>query len=99
MSEEKDHATMAAERAHVAAGHGDGGSGDEMSGIVPQLQPTPGLPERQAVQRRMDRVMHLLPHLPARARQEILANLTPTERYRYGVAATTTTLPTTGGRR
>jgi phospholipid/cholesterol/gamma-HCH transport system ATP-binding protein len=96
MSEEKDQATMDAERAHVAAGHTDGGSGDEMGGIVPQLQPTPGLPERQAVRRRMDRVMTMLPHLPPKARHEILAGLTPTERFRYGVAGTTTVLPARG---
>src|SRR5215472_17177103 len=67
MSEEKDAATMAREQAHLDAGHGDGGVGEEMTGIIPQLQPTPGLPERAAVQRRKDRVMQILPSLPAKA--------------------------------
>jgi phospholipid/cholesterol/gamma-HCH transport system ATP-binding protein len=43
--------------------------------LVPQLVPTPGLPERQAVQRHKDRVMTLLPSLPTTAQQAILAGL------------------------
>jgi phospholipid/cholesterol/gamma-HCH transport system ATP-binding protein len=48
MSEEKDQATLAAEGAfrwtpHVA--------------IVPQLQPSPGLPERKAVRRHQERLV------------------------------------------
>jgi len=41
MSEEKDHATMAREAAAMEAGQSDGSSGEDVSGIVPQLQPTP----------------------------------------------------------
>jgi phospholipid/cholesterol/gamma-HCH transport system ATP-binding protein len=46
MSEEKDQATLAAE----------GPVFDAMPEIVPQLQPSPGLPERRAVRRRQERV-------------------------------------------
>src|SRR5579859_6109802 len=69
MSEEKDEATLAQERAT----HGES---DAVSpALMPQLVPSPGLPERQAVQRRMDRVMTLLPTLPTAAQQAILNNL------------------------
>ena len=74
MSEEKDAATMAAEQAHVAAGHNDGGTNDAR-GIVPQMQPTPGLPERAAVRRRQERVLRMLDTLPPRAREAILVSL------------------------
>jgi phospholipid/cholesterol/gamma-HCH transport system ATP-binding protein len=73
MAEEKDQATMAIEQAHVEAGHHDGGVAPP--GIVPQLEPTPGLPTRQAVHRRTDRVLGLLPSLPAAARDAILDSL------------------------
>src|SRR2546421_10476704 len=48
MSEEKDAATMAAEQAAFAAGHHPGGV-EEVTGIPPQMQPSPGVPERRAV--------------------------------------------------
>ena len=55
MSEEKDEATLAQERAAALA---DGGAEDAGSpALMQQLVPSPGLPERQAVHRRMDRVM------------------------------------------
>ncbi|HEY2701784.1 MAG TPA: ABC transporter ATP-binding protein, partial [Pseudonocardiaceae bacterium] len=72
MSEEKDAATMAREQADIDAGHTDGGTDADISGIVPQLQPTPGLPERQGVRRRQERVMQILHTLPPRAREAIL---------------------------
>ncbi|HEX5119596.1 MAG TPA: ABC transporter ATP-binding protein [Pseudonocardiaceae bacterium] len=103
MSEEKDQATMAREQAHLDAGHTDGSSGEDVTGIVPQLAPTPGLPERMAVTRRKDRVMRILHTLPVPAQQAIIESLTLDERARYGVGAsavppptaveTTTTLP------
>jgi phospholipid/cholesterol/gamma-HCH transport system ATP-binding protein len=43
-------------------------------GIVPQLEPSPGLPARQAVPRRTQRVLDLLHTLPDPARAEILAS-------------------------
>src|SRR5690349_9650727 len=77
MSEEKDEATLAQERATLGDGE------DAVAGspaLMPQLVPSPGLPERQAVQRRMDRVMALLPTLPTAAQQAILNDLgTPGE--------------------
>ncbi|OLF16481.1 ABC transporter ATP-binding protein [Actinophytocola xanthii] len=85
MSEEKDQATADAEAAHAAAGHADGFD-EDLRGIVPQLEPTPGLPERQAVRRRKDRVMRIIHALPQQARDGIIESLTPEERERYGVA-------------
>lgn len=90
MSEEKDSAQMALEQAQAESGHHDG-STEDVRGIVPQLQPTPGLPERQAVRRRKDRVMRVLHTLPPAARDGIIASLTPEERHRYGVQADTFT--------
>src|SRR6516225_6007307 len=71
MSEEKDEATLAQERAALGDGDGEVGS----PALMPQLVPSPGLPERQAVQRRMDRVMSILPTLPTSAQQAIMADL------------------------
>ncbi|MFC4001221.1 ABC transporter ATP-binding protein [Prauserella oleivorans] len=85
MSEEKDSAQMALEKARAAAGHHDG-SAEDVRGIVPQLQPTPGLPERKGARRRKDRVMTILHTLPPAARQGIVASLTPRERFHYGLA-------------
>ncbi|HEX6355212.1 ABC transporter ATP-binding protein [Actinophytocola sp.] len=82
MSEEKDDATMAAEQAHAAAGHHDG-STEDIRGVVPQLQPTPGLPYRQAVRRRKDRVMRIVHTLPPAARRGILSSLDAEDRARY----------------
>jgi phospholipid/cholesterol/gamma-HCH transport system ATP-binding protein len=70
MSEEKDAATLAQERATL---------GDDADvgtpALMPQLVPSPGMPERQAVHRRMDRVMSILPTLPTAAQQAILADI------------------------
>jgi phospholipid/cholesterol/gamma-HCH transport system ATP-binding protein len=84
MSEEKDEATMAAEQAHLEAGHHDGGT-EDVRGVVPQIQPTPGLGERSGVQRRLDRVMHILHTLPRTAQQGIIESLTDAEKARYGI--------------
>ncbi|MFC0115097.1 ABC transporter ATP-binding protein [Kibdelosporangium aridum] len=84
MSEEKDTATMAAEQRLADAGHHDG-STEDVRGVVPQLQPTPGLPERQGVRRRKDRVMSILHTLPPAAQEGIIESLTPAEQQRYGV--------------
>jgi phospholipid/cholesterol/gamma-HCH transport system ATP-binding protein len=82
MSEEKDEATMAAEQAHVDAGHHDG-STDDLRGVVPQVQPTPGLPYREAVRRRKDRVMRIIHTLPPAARNGIVSSLDDEDRARY----------------
>lgn len=87
MSEEKDQATMAAEQAHVDAGHSDGSPDGDVRGIVPQIEPTPGLPFRDAVRRRKDRVMSILHHLPYDAQQAIIASLTADDQARYHVHA------------
>jgi phospholipid/cholesterol/gamma-HCH transport system ATP-binding protein len=84
MSEEKDDATMAAEQAHAAAGHHDG-STEDVRGVVPQLKPTPGMPERTAVRRRKDRVMTIIHSLPPAAREGILSSLDAEDRLRYGI--------------
>jgi len=68
MSEEKDEATMAAE---LAAGYAEI---DEIRGVPPQLEPTPGLPERQAVNRRRERVRTILHTLPSQAQHHIMAS-------------------------
>ncbi len=72
MSEEKDAATLAQERAAALA---DGAEDAGSPALMQQLVPSPGLPERQAVHRRMDRVMAILPTLPTAAQQAILADL------------------------
>ncbi len=84
MSEEKDSAMLAAERAMFEAGHHAGGV-EDVVGVPPQMQPTPGLPERQGARRRKDRVMRIMHTLPEAARESIIASLSPEERRHYGV--------------
>jgi phospholipid/cholesterol/gamma-HCH transport system ATP-binding protein len=72
MSEEKDEATMAAEQASNAGG---AGSNAPPLALVPQLEPSPGLPQRQAVRRRRARMLEMLQTLPPRAREAITASL------------------------
>ena len=69
MSEEKDQATMAAEAAAAAAGQGP--LLEEVSGIPPQMQCSPGVPERKAVGRRQQRVVEMLHTLPPTAQAAI----------------------------
>src|SRR5258708_9020487 len=57
MSEEKDEAALAVEAANEAA---NGQDPDRLPELVPQLEPSPGLPDRQAVRRRTGRVLDLL---------------------------------------
>ncbi|SDH65143.1 phospholipid/cholesterol/gamma-HCH transport system ATP-binding protein [Actinokineospora alba] len=85
MSEEKDAAQMAREQAHADAGHSDGSSEEDVRGVVPQIEPTPGMPERAGVRRRKDRVMRILNTLPHAAQEGIIESLTDEERARYGV--------------
>jgi phospholipid/cholesterol/gamma-HCH transport system ATP-binding protein len=96
MSEEKDEATMAAEQAHVDAGHHDGGT-EDVRGVVPQVTVTPGMPERAGVRRRKDRVMRILHTLPPAAQEGIIESLTPEERNRYGVHSHSAQLARAGG--
>ncbi|MGI9209627.1 MAG: ATP-binding cassette domain-containing protein, partial [Rhodococcus sp. (in: high G+C Gram-positive bacteria)] len=74
MSEEKDEAQMAHEQALVDAGHHAGGV-EDVEGIVPQMKATPGMPFRQAVARRKDRVRQILHTLPSVAQSAILESL------------------------
>jgi phospholipid/cholesterol/gamma-HCH transport system ATP-binding protein len=87
MAEEKDQTTMAIEQAQVDAGHHDGGTGERELSIVPQLDPTPGLPPRRAVQRRKDRVMSLMHTLPQHARDAVMDSFTPEDLARYQAGA------------
>ncbi|MEU0511469.1 ATP-binding cassette domain-containing protein [Amycolatopsis sp. NPDC006125] len=84
MSEEKDTAQMAAERAMFEAGHHAGGV-EDVTGIPAQMQPTPGVPTRQGAIRRKDRVMKILHTLPPAAQEGIIESLSPEERRHYGV--------------
>jgi phospholipid/cholesterol/gamma-HCH transport system ATP-binding protein len=72
MSEEKDDAQMREEQAQADAGHNDGSPGaDEVTGVPPQMQPTPGGPERRGEIRREKRVAEMLDTLPEGAQQAI----------------------------
>ncbi|MGA5068319.1 ABC transporter ATP-binding protein [Streptomyces exfoliatus] len=85
MSEEKDAALLAAELVdpanHRTAGH---------PVIVPQLEPSPGLPPRAAVARRRERVLGMLDSLPPAARAAIR------DTYARGAAAPTLSVPRPG---
>jgi phospholipid/cholesterol/gamma-HCH transport system ATP-binding protein len=73
MSEEKDDAAPDREPAPEDAGTA------LPPHIPPQLRPSPGLPPRQAVQRRRARVLGMWDTLPARAREAIKAGLAPVQ--------------------
>ena len=91
MSEEKDAGQAAAELAALRAGGSSGTLGGPKggggTGIVPQLEPTPGLPIRQAVERRRNRVMQILHTLPPSAQDAIINSLSREEQQHYGVFA------------
>jgi phospholipid/cholesterol/gamma-HCH transport system ATP-binding protein len=74
MAEEKDAALVEAELAQLGLGGaaGMGGSpplGHPAAALPPQLTPSPGLPERRAVARRLDRVRRSLPEVPTGERE------------------------------
>jgi phospholipid/cholesterol/gamma-HCH transport system ATP-binding protein len=76
MSEEKDAGQVAAELAALDpnAQHAPGTGPKGASGgpaVPPQLQPSPGLPERQAALRRRQRVLDMMHTLPDAAQQAI----------------------------
>ena len=79
MSEEKDEAQMAREQALVDAGHHQGGA-EEVEGIIPQMRATPGMPDRQAVHRRRERVREIMHSLPPQAQQAIEDDLAAADR-------------------
>ncbi|WP_415949645.1 ABC transporter ATP-binding protein [Streptomyces sp. KLOTTS4A1] len=73
MSEEKDQATLALEASHgIVAGP------PTERVIVPQLEPTPGMPPRQAVHRRRARVTSMLHEMPPAARRAVEASMRET---------------------
>ncbi|MCY0928847.1 ATP-binding cassette domain-containing protein [Streptomyces sp. H27-H1] len=84
MSEEKDAVTLAAEAAVP------GVVPTTPRVIVPQLEPSPGLPPRQAAVRRRERVLGMLHTLPPAARAAI------EDTYARGAQAPTLRLPATG---
>ncbi|WP_328913097.1 MULTISPECIES: ABC transporter ATP-binding protein [unclassified Streptomyces] len=73
MSEEKDEATLAREQLHSADVRG------APARVSPQLEPSPGLPPRQAVQRRRARVLGMWDQLPAATREAMKAGLAPVQ--------------------
>ena len=84
MSEEKDSAQMEAEMEELKK---QGGSAEsEESFIDPQINPTEGIGERLAVERRKDRVMQILHTLPEKAQTAILESLTEQDMERYGIS-------------
>ncbi|MFB9568264.1 ABC transporter ATP-binding protein [Saccharopolyspora hordei] len=58
--------------------------------MVPQLDVSPGMPERTAVRRRKERVLRQLRTLSPSAQQEIIKTLTPEELALYGISAPAT---------
>jgi phospholipid/cholesterol/gamma-HCH transport system ATP-binding protein len=77
MSEEKDAAQAQRELAEIQ---------DELAELPelkPQLTPSPGMPERKAVPRRMARVMSMLHTLPSAAQDAIRSSLTDADRCHY----------------
>jgi phospholipid/cholesterol/gamma-HCH transport system ATP-binding protein len=83
MSEEKDESTMAEEQALIDAGHHDGGT-EEVEGVPPQVNATPGMPERKAVARRQARVREIMHTLPPAAQEAIRIDLDRTPAYAGG---------------
>jgi phospholipid/cholesterol/gamma-HCH transport system ATP-binding protein len=79
MTEEKDSAQVEAELASLAAGRASMSAGPKgaigVTGVPPQLEPSPGLPVRQAVARRQARVRAMLHTLPPAAQEAIRATL------------------------
>ncbi|WP_044506025.1 ABC transporter ATP-binding protein [Gordonia sp. KTR9] len=71
MSEEKDEAVQKQEEAMQAAGISGGGTKEDFTEIIPQVQPNPGMPERKAIARHRERVHAMLPDLPENAQEAI----------------------------
>ena len=75
MSEEKDEAIAAQEAAMQAAGISGGGTQDDFSEIIPQVQPNPGVQVRKASIRHRANVLRMLPTLPPNAQAAIRASI------------------------
>lgn len=97
MSEEKDTAQMQAEIEQLRE---EGGTAEnDATFIEPQFEPSAGLPERSAVQRRKDRVMKIIHTLPPKAQQAIRDSLTEADHVRYGIPWDPNSNPLSGMRR
>ncbi|PKZ63842.1 ABC transporter ATP-binding protein, partial [Gordonia terrae] len=48
-----------------------GGTKEDFTEIIPQVQPNPGMPERKAIARHRERVHAMLPDLPQNAQEAI----------------------------
>jgi phospholipid/cholesterol/gamma-HCH transport system ATP-binding protein len=94
MSEEKDAATLPADRGVALADAAIG----TMPDLVPQLQPSPGVPERRAGRRHRERVLAMLHTLPPAAQQAIRAWISEEEAEEAASAAGRPSLqPASGG--
>ena len=71
---------------------------DDVSGIPPQMQPTPGLPERRGAQRRRQRVLELLHTLPSNAQHAIRDAIASEENQEAEESAVAHTAPRPGPR-
>jgi phospholipid/cholesterol/gamma-HCH transport system ATP-binding protein len=80
MSEEKDEATLAEEQAQAS----ESDVMEEIEGVPPQIEVTPGNPERKAVARRQARVRGMLHTLPKAAQEAIRDDFEGTGRYKSG---------------
>lgn len=83
MSEEKDTTQMQAEMEEFERLGGK--ASNERTFVDPQMEPSEGLPARQAARRRKDRVMDDLHTLSEKAQNAILDSLTDEDLTRYGV--------------
>ncbi|NGO71203.1 ABC transporter ATP-binding protein [Streptomyces boncukensis] len=72
MAEEKDQATIDREETQGVVEQTPAGRP-----VMPQLEPTPGLPRRQAVRRRQERVRAMLHELPPAAQRAVVAGFAP----------------------
>ena len=81
MSEEKDASQIAQEAAQLDAGQHHGGV-EEVEWVPPQLSASPGMPVRQAVARRQERVRSIMTTLPAAAQEAIRDSLEGTGKFR-----------------
>lgn len=80
MSEEKDEAVAKAEAEMQAAGISGGGTKDDFSEIIAQVQPNPGMPVRKAAIRHRRNVEQILHTLPTSAQVAIRNNFAQDER-------------------
>ncbi|MCF8612026.1 ABC transporter ATP-binding protein [Gordonia sp. HY285] len=92
MSEEKDEAAAAAEAAMQAAGISGGGTKDDFSEIIPQVQPNPGMPVRKAAIRHRANVLSMLHTLPANAQEAVHNSIAAEDRQAAEAPETSTTL-------